>query len=138
MLAGGGGAEILAEDEEVLQLHGAVAVQVVDGSVSGSRLAEVPAEEEEVVDVDDLVDAEVAVDGLVASEGYGLVCVPHVRGGSVTVGVDGHAREPHVTARPHDADGNFPAVGNENLHRELVAALGFPRAKPRFLADASA
>ena len=66
-------------------------------------------------DFEDAVAAEVGVDGGRGAEAVGLVGVEDVEGGAVGVGVDGDGRDAELAAGPDEAEGDFAAIGDEDL-----------------------
>ena len=75
-------------------------------------------------DVDQTVDAQVAVGRAVAAERPGLVGHAHVAGRAIAVGVHRHRGEPGLAGRANDADRDFAAIGDENLVHRLVNSIG--------------
>jgi hypothetical protein len=93
-------------------------------------------------DVDDLVDAEVALPRARA-DGVRLVRGADVQGGAIGVAVDRHGGDPHLVERARDADCDLAAVGDQDFaehgspvtttaqppHRRASIASRIPRQK---------
>ncbi len=71
-----------------------------------------------------LVEDEVAVGGRQPAERLGFVCVAHVEGRAVGVGVDGNRGNAEFAQRPADAQGDLSAVGNEDFREHTPYSLG--------------
>jgi hypothetical protein len=65
--------------------------------------------------VDDSIDPEITVPRRASADRVRLVGVPHVERGSIALGVDGDRRNAHFTACAGNPNGDFAAVGDENL-----------------------
>ena len=65
--------------------------------------------------VEDGLGVQVALGRRLAAEGVRLVGHPDVQGFAVEVGVDGDGGDAHLAAGPDDTDGDFAAVGDEDL-----------------------
>ncbi len=94
----------LADDPGKVRVLGVEAVAGVD--TVGARPLD---------DTQDRVGVEVALGRALASEGVGLVGVPDVERISVQLRVDRDRGDPQLAARPHDADGDLAAVGDQDL-----------------------
>jgi len=64
---------------------------------------------------DDAVDVQVAGGRFGRADGNGFVGLQGVQGPFVHLRVDRHGGNPHLAAGAHDAQGDLPAIGNENL-----------------------
>ena len=69
-----------------------------------------------------LGDVQVGVRGRVAAQGVGLVRGGDVQGVGVDVRVDGDGGQLRVVAGPGDPDGDFTAVGDQDLAHQLLAS----------------
>ena len=58
---------------------------------------------------------QVGLGARVPSERIGLVGQPHMEGISIGIGVHRHRLDAHLTSGTNDADGNFAAVGDQDL-----------------------
>ena len=108
-LAGLGQSGVLAQE----------AVARVDGVAAGP-----------LGDVDDLVDAQVALARGRRADGVRLVGHAHVERRAIGVGVDGDGADAHLAQRAGDADGDLAAVGDEDLAKK-TAHLVRPVLTPR-------
>jgi len=64
----------------------------------------------------DVVDVEIGLDRLPAgADQVGFVGLESVQREAVLVGIDGHRADAHFGGGAHDADGDFGAVGDEDL-----------------------
>ena len=70
-------------------------------------------------DVEQPVDAQVAVGGRVRPERVCLIGVADVQRRAIALGVHGDRLEPHLAARADDANRDFAPVGNENLANQV-------------------
>ena len=68
--------------------------------------------------LDDPIDPKIAVARRAPADRVRLVGVPHVQRGPIALGVDGDRRNAHLAARTGNPDGDFAAVGDENLLHE--------------------
>ena len=68
-------------------------------------------------DLEDLVHREVALGGRAGAEQVRLVGAPDVRRVAIGLGVDRHAGDAELLERPHHADGDLAAVGDQDLAR---------------------
>ena len=66
-------------------------------------------------DFEDAVAAEIGVDGGRGAEAVGFVGVEDVERGAIGVGVDGYGRDAELAAGPDEAEGDFAAIGDEDL-----------------------
>ena len=71
--------------------------------------------------IDEGVDVQVAVDGLVGPDVDGLVGGADVARPAIAVGIDGHGGNAHLAARASDPDGNLAAVGDEDFHETSIS-----------------
>ena len=74
-------------------------------------------------DVEDRVGVEVALGRGLAAEGVRLVGVAHVGGVAVELRVHRDGGDAELAARPHDADGDLAAVGDQDLRERARAPL---------------
>ena len=67
-------------------------------------------------DADDLFDAQIGGDGAQPfADAVGLVRLEAMQAQLVFFGVDGDGFLPHLVGRPHDPDGDFATVGNQDF-----------------------
>ena len=66
-------------------------------------------------DVDQTVDAEVAIGGAVAAQRPGLVGHPNVPGRAIAVGVHRNGGQTGLAGRANHADRDLASIGDENL-----------------------
>ncbi len=117
--AHGGGRRTDKFDSSVLAGLGEVgvfrkeAVTGVDGTGTGT-----------LCNLEDQIATQIGLRGGSGTESISLIRFEHVRGGAVSVGIDGDSGESEFTAGAQNAEGNFAAIRDENFAKHLKQGTG--------------